>query len=168
MAAQSRDGARETDQGSTCWDRAPGCSGTRAPADGGDRACCSDSGRPHNQMFFLCLCWPGPEGPQTVWPRAPQVRRMRSSCQAACRGEREADPLLWQRRSPDRWREEKLFPLTRSWMEEVKMKTKRDAIPREAPHAQGSGCWLDPGRGGGSLLAENCHPDEGQQRPPPR
>ena len=86
MAAQSRGGARETDQGSTCWERAPRCSGTRAPVHGGDRACCSDSGRPHDQMFFLCLCWPGPAGPQRVWPRAPQVRRTRSSCRAACPG----------------------------------------------------------------------------------
>ena len=52
----------------------------------GETACCSDSGRPHDQMFLLCLCWPGPAGPQRVWPRAPQVRRMRSSCRAACRG----------------------------------------------------------------------------------
>ena len=86
MAAQGRDGARETDQGSTCWEQAPRCSGARAPAHGGDRAWCSGSGRPRDQMFFFCLCWPGRVGPQRVWPQAPQVRRMRSSCRAACRG----------------------------------------------------------------------------------
>lgn len=35
------------------------------------------------------------------------------------------------------------------------MKNERNAISLKFPPAQGSGCWLDPGRGGGSLLAEN-------------
>ena len=59
MAAQSRGGARETDQGSTCWERAPRCSGTRAPAHGGDSVLLRQRTPPRPDVLPLSLlAWP--------------------------------------------------------------------------------------------------------------
>lgn len=95
-----------------------------------------DDRRPCHQMLPLSLCLlpaPGSAHPP-VWPQALQVRKRKRAARPGSR------PLLWQRRSPDRWREESLFPVKPGCAEKAKRKKNSDAISSKSLCSPGR--WL--------------------------